>query len=181
MGSTRDLAAPKGVSGTSLTVAIVPATLRDATFVAANMRADDWTEIECQAPAGTLPIEAALWSVNGREAWVATVKGQPAAVFGIHNATPAGNVVTVWAWGTKAMRRAVPEITRFIRWKVPRWISEGVTRVEARSIVGHADAHRWMRGLGAVQAACPAWGKGGEDFILFSWTRETWARSTSTT
>jgi hypothetical protein len=153
---------------------IEPATLRDVTFIAANMRSEDWAEIACQISAEVTPTHVAAWSLSGREAWVAHWHDQPVAAFGIHNATPAGNVVTVWAWGTRRMRRVVPEMTRFVADAVPRWIEEGITRVEARSIYGHVEAHRWMRGLGAHEQPCPAWGKHGEDFILFSWTEEAW-------
>ena len=157
---------------------IIPATIRDASYVAANMRHLDWQEIACQCPDDTIPRDVAIWCINSREAYTALVRGQPVACFGISNSTPAGNVVSIWAWGTRSMWRAVPEITRWIEAAVPRWIAEGVTRVEARSIVGHDAAHRWMRGLGANSEPCMSWGKNGESFVLFYWTRMTWAART---
>lgn len=156
---------------------ILPGNIRDASYVAANMRPHDWREIAAQAPDDLRPLDVAAWSIAGREAYIAIARDRPVSVFGVHDATPAGNVLSIWAWGTAGMWRAVPGITRWIRTAVPRWIDEGVTRVEARSIVGHTAAHRWMRSLGARETELPAFGRGGEDFILFWWTRETWARS----
>jgi len=155
-------------------VRVVPATLRDVTYIAANIRPEDWREIACQLSEEVTPTDVAAWSLTGREAWVATVRGQPVAAFGVHDATNARNVLMIWAWGTPKMWRAVPEMTRFIRERVEVWITEGVTRVEARSIEGHGSAHRWMRALGGESEPLPGWGKGGEDFLLFWWTQETW-------
>jgi hypothetical protein len=153
-------------------IEIVPATIRDLTFIAANLRAEDWREIECQLADGVGRGEVAAYGLAG-EAWVATMDGQPVAAFGA--AAMAYSVVSVWAWGTKRMARTVPAITRFIVEDcVPRWIEAGVTRAEARSIEGHETAHRWLRSLGGQEQPCPAWGKRGEDFTLFWWTRKTW-------
>lgn len=154
---------------------ILPATIRDVTYVASNMRTDDWREIACQCAPRLSPYEVAAWALQGREVWAAHVKGQPVAIFGVHHATPAGNVLTVWAWGTRGMWRAVPDISRFILDdRVPAWIEDGVTRVEARSDLRHTSAHRWMRSLGAAEEPLAQWGRNGEDFVLFWWTRERW-------
>lgn len=153
---------------------ILPATLRDLSYVAANMRLADWEEISCQCPPSIRTLDVAAWSAQAREAYTVQRHGQPIAAFGVHDATPAGNVLSIWAWGTLEMPRAVPEISRWIRQAVPRWIGEGVTRVEARSIVGHTAAHRWMRKLSARETELPAFGRDGQDFVLFFWTRETW-------
>ena len=152
-------------------VEIVPATLRDLTFIAANMRAEDWREIACQFPEGITRTEIAALAGQFGESWVAVSSAQPVAAFGAAPLTC--NVLTGWAWGTRRMRRAVPAITRFMREDcAPRWVDAGITRLEARSIAGHDEAHKWMRALGADEQPCPEWGRDGEDFILFSWTKE---------
>ncbi len=152
-------------------VEIVPATLRDVSFIAANMCPEDRREIYCQLPAGIdAPAVAQLHMLG--DAWCAMVGGQPAEAFGATAATV--SVLNLWAFGTHSRRRAIPEVTRFLRALVPQWIERGITRCEARAICGHDLAHRWLRGLGGQEIALPAWGKGGEDFTLFWWTRETW-------
>lgn len=152
-------------------VRLEPANIRDLSFICANMRAEDWREIECQWPEGASRNEIAAAALSSPEAWVASWKGQPVAAFGVQPLN--WSALSIWAFGARAMWRAVPELTRFILGEcVPRWIASGVTRVEARSIVGHDAAHRWMRGMGASEVASPCWGRNGEDFMLFSWTRD---------
>lgn len=156
-------------------ISIVPPTLRDVTYIAANIRPEDWREIACQMPDGTTAIDVALWSVSAGQAWVARIDNQPVALFGASPQTAAGNVLALWAWGTKRMRRVAPAITRFVRDdRAPEWIAAGKTRAEARSIAGHTEAHRWLSGLGFIAEPLPQWGKGGEDFILFSMTLDRW-------
>lgn len=157
-----------------MTVSIVPINLRDASYVAANLRPEDWREIACQLPDGTEPLALAWMAAEGSgEAWTASWKGQPVAAFGASPMTP--SVLSLWAWGTKGMWRVAGSIERFVTADcVPRWLEAGITRVEARSIVGHVMAHRWLRRLGFAEQPCPQWGKAGEDFILFSWTRKEW-------
>ena len=160
-----------------MTVTIVPATVRDVTYIAADMRPDDWREIACQVHDGVTPGQIAAAAVAHGESYVATLDGQPVAAFGVMPATV--NVLTIWAWGTPRTRRVVPAITRFtIADLVPRWLAAGITRVEARSIAGHDAAHRWLRALGTTETALPEWGKGGEAFILFAWTRAGWLERT---
>lgn len=158
-------------------VAIVPATLRDVSFVCANLCDEDRTELECQFPLKTYPWHIALlhWPEVNRsqgEAWCATLDGQPVQAFGVLPSTPAGNVLIVWAFGTASRRRAIPAVTRFILAQVPRWLAAGVTRVEARAMVGHPTAFRWLRGLGASETLLPCWGRDGQDFVLLSWTKD---------
>ena len=139
------------------------------------MRPADWAEIACQYPEGTSRSQIAYIASLSGEAWVASRLGQPIAAFGAHPLSGAGNVLSVWCFGTRATRRVVPAITRFIREDcVPRWIAAGVTRVEARSIDGHFAAHRWMRALGATGVLTPGWGRDGENFTLFAWTARDW-------
>lgn len=119
------------------------------------------------------PAQAAAICFAAGRSWVAQWKGQPVAAFGV--APLATSVLSIWAWGTPAMWRAVPAITRYVdQVLAPEWDALGVTRVEARSIVGHHAAHRWLRSLGWSEVPCPEFGRDGEDFILFAQTRSGW-------
>lgn len=153
-------------------MSIVPATVRDLTYIAANLRPEDQREIACQLSPEARTGDIAAVAAHSTEAWVATLRGQPVAAWGV--APLAWSVLSIWAFGTRHMTRAVPAMTRQIGERVDAWIEAGVTRVEARSIVGHDKAHRWMRALGAQELPCPCWGRGGEDFILFAWTAQDW-------
>lgn len=153
-------------------VEIRPATLRDLTYIAVNMRDSDWREIACQVPAGTKRSEVGARSLS-HETWTAHLDGQPVAAFGVVPATV--SVLLLWAWGTTRMRRTIPAISRFVNETLAaEWVERGITRVEARSIVGHEEAHRWMRGFGAQEQPCPGWGSHGEAFILFWWNYRDW-------
>lgn len=46
-------------------------------------------------------------------------------------------------------------------------------RVEARSISTHTKAHQWLTSLGArCECELDCYGKNGESFRLFAWTRK---------
>lgn len=154
-------------------VSIQTANLRDLTYIAANLRPMDWREIACQIPGDMSRTELAALAGSHGEAWTASLDGQPVAAFGV--SPIAASVLSLWAWGTPRMRRAVPAISRYVNGELAsRWVRDGFTRVEARSIEGHHEAHRWMRSFGAKSVPCPGWGKGGENFILFWWNKQDW-------
>lgn len=158
-------------------VEIRPAVFRDVSFVAAHMRDEDAAEIYCLFPDGSTSLDvAALSYANTEHAYCAWVSGSPVAAFGFSPDTPAGTVCSVWAFGTRAFTRAVPAISRYCtKVLAPRLLAEGVQRIEVRSIKGHDIAHNWLRRLGARrEAVLRNWGKGGETFILWSWTDKEW-------
>lgn len=137
---------------------------------------DDWAEISCQFSPVIQAQDVAELCFLG-EAWVARVvdrygDAQPVEAFGLTMATY--NVGNAWAFGTARRVKAIPAVTRFIRQRVKAWINRGVTRVEARSAATHQMAHRWLIGLGGETHRLPQWGRNGEEFVLFSWTAETW-------
>lgn len=152
-----------------MTIVIAPATLRDCTFVAAHMRDCDWAEIGCQMPDGSERSQAGAWCWSvAALSWAAAIGGSPVMAFGVAPMSPAGHVVSAWAYGTARMRRAVPAVTAFcLREVEPLLRSLGVRRIEARVLDGHGPALRWLTGMGAtVEGRCRGFGKAGEDFHL---------------
>lgn len=149
---------------------IARARLREVSFVAAHMREADRREIWCQWPdrdAATLAW--AMTRSSPAHCWAAFERGSPVAAFGLAEQHP--GLWQAWAFGTDRLRRAVPAITRHgfevIR---PDLIARSANRVEARSIVGHDIAHRWLESLGARrQCLLQRWGRNGEDFVLYAW------------
>lgn len=75
------------------------------------------------------------------------------------------------------MHRCVPAITRhFYAVLGPAVANAGAWRVEARALASNELALRWLRRLSATErCVLPNYGKNGEDFVLFDWTRESWA------
>ncbi len=155
----------------SARVEIVPATLRDVSYIVANLCDADRAEIECQYTEGVSAAQIASFHTTG-QASCALLDSQPVQAFGLYPATPAGNVLIAWAFGTRFRRRSIPAVTHWMRGRVLDSFARGVTRVEARVISSHVAAAGWLRGLGATEVPLRGFGRNGEDFILFSWVAE---------
>jgi hypothetical protein len=153
---------------------IVGATLRDLTYIASNMRPEDRQEVECQIEQWDTAM-IALAAMQGF-AYVVELGGNPEAAFGACEQRQ--GLWVAWSWGTKRMPRCVPAITRFFHAVLGDQVSRsGAWRVEARPIAGNELAVRWLKRLGATERCLlPAYGKNGEDFLLFDWTRESWSK-----
>lgn len=152
-------------------VEIVPATPRDACYIAANMRPADRAELGCvislehPSDVACLLIESA-----GDLAFVAKVRGQPVAIFGVSPMLP--HVYSGWAFGTNDMRRAVPAMTRHCLGVIaPALRERGVIRLEVRTMAAHDLSHGWLSGMGARRETEPyAYGRHGERFVTYGWS-----------
>jgi hypothetical protein len=155
-----------------VTVRIVAGNLRDLSYIAANLRPEDKAEIDCQFDAWT-PFMLAAHAMYGF-AYVVEIDGNPEAAFGA--AEHRSGLWVAWSWGTDRMRRCVPRITQFFYAALgPDVAARCAYRVEARALASNDLALRWLRRLGATERCrLPAYGKNGEDFILWDWTRENW-------
>ena len=156
-------------------ISMQPATLRDASYVAAHMREQDRAEIFCQLSPEARSEHLAYMALNaGGEQWCAWLDGEPIACWGYSYLTHAGSVL--WAWGTNQFHKAVPAITKAaINELVPMFERSGIQYLEARSLATHHQAHRWLKLLGGVpQCTLPTYGRNGEDFVLFTWSRARW-------
>jgi hypothetical protein len=152
-----------------MTLRIIPATLRDLSYIAANLRPEDRAEIDCQLDHWS-PALLALTALQGF-AYVAELDGNPEAGFGA--AEQRSGLWIAWSWGTRRMRRCVPGITRFFHDVLgPQVAARGAWRVEARALAENELALRWLGRLGATQRCLlPGYGRNGEDFFLYDWTR----------
>lgn len=155
-----------------MTARIVGGTLRDLSYIASNLRPEDHAEIDCQLDHWT-PAILALSALQGF-AYVVELDGNPEAAFGA--AEQRSGLWIAWSWGTRRMWRCVPRITKFFYDTLgPDVAAAGAWRVEARALAGNDLAVRWLNRLGATERCpLPGYGRNGEDFVLFDWTRETW-------
>lgn len=155
-----------------MTARIIGANLRDLSYIAANLRPEDKAEIDCQLDDWT-PVMLALSAMQGM-AYVVELDGNPEAAFGA--GLQRSGLWCAWSWGTRRMWRCVPRITKFFYEVLgPEVAAQGAWRVEARALAANELALRWLRRLGATErCVLPGYGKNGEDFILFDWTRESW-------
>ncbi|RWO29902.1 MAG: hypothetical protein EOS10_21300 [Mesorhizobium sp.] len=154
-----------------MTVRIISATLRDLSYIAANLRLEDRTEIDCQFDEWS-PALLALTALQGF-AYVAELNGNPEAGFGA--AEQRGGLWIAWSWGTRRMKRCVPGMTEFFHAVLgPQVAAHGAWRVEARALASNELALRWLARLGATQRCrLPGYGRNGEDFLLYDWTRSS--------
>jgi hypothetical protein len=151
-------------------IEIEPATLATASWVTANLRAEDRAEVFCQLPDNTPTAAIAEFSIRSGEAFVALDRGNPVALFGSTPMTAA--CFSVWALGTKRFARAVPEMTvAFMSYIVPRRIDQGFRCAEARAMQANTKAVLWLDALGGEVLGEPfPYGKDDELFLLFRWT-----------
>lgn len=159
-------------------ILVRPGSVRDVTFVAANMRDADKREIFCQRKDQDVQALAmTMVYVSPIHCYAAFEGCSPVAAFGASEQHP--NMWTAWAFGTRKLRRAIPAITRHIRRHIVQALLYcGANRVEVRSIADHDVAHRWLENLGAErEALLRGFGKGGEDFVLYAWRRDQFSRS----
>lgn len=151
-------------------ISIEEVNLRDLSFIIANMRDMDRKEILCQYPYDDdrENLKVLTHGVMAAQSFkhIAKLKGQPVAVFGMQEVSP--KRFKGWAFGTDKMKRAVPAITKFIQEKYITHLEQYANRIEAESLVGHEQAHKWLVGLGSTPVlTMKKIGKNGEDFILF--------------
>lgn len=148
--------------------------LRDLSYVLGALRPQDREEMQCQLPDDMEPQHIAATMVVPDRVFIVYLGLEPVAAFGFLPISLAGNVLSGFAYGTSKMtRRVVAKITRFVKTELkPRWKAAGVTRVEIRAKMGHPDAHRWLISAGAeLDCYLWGWGKSGQTFLLYSWTR----------
>lgn len=149
--------------------------LRDASYIAANMRAEDFREIAClwqnweTRALGACAIETAVTGM----VWSVWYDGQPAAAYGFSHASAFDpDHWQAWAFGTDRFRRCVPAITRHLNSLVPV-IERDCRRLQVLSLCGHDIAHSWIEGLGGrKEGVLKSYGRGNEDFCLYAWTRD---------
>lgn len=151
-------------------VEIRAATLRDASYVVANMRQRDADEVWCQLPDGVKSHEVTYNLLMASDAFTAFLDGVPAMFFGTSLMNAAA--LSAWAIGTSKAQRVVPAVTRFlVEEHLPDRVRDGFVVMEARSHIDHVEAHRWMLSTGAQIVGEPfPFGRSREKFLLFRWT-----------
>jgi RimJ/RimL family protein N-acetyltransferase len=151
---------------------VVDATLRDLSYIAAHMRASDRAEVEAQIDEWSAVTVAAL---SLRDfAYVVELNGNPEAAFGCGQVRKGYWIA--WSWGTDRLTKCLPVMIPFIKEQLqPAVYEAGALRVEARALASHQQARRFLERIGgSFRCVLPAYGKNGEAFVLYDWTRETY-------
>lgn len=141
--------------------------------VACQMREHDRLELSAVLPFDHVPdIALHLANTYGErdDVKVVYVEDRPVAVIGAVMTRP--NSLALLMFATDGVTAIGRPLTRWIKreW-LPRMAAAGVHRVEAASLAGYRDMHRWLGSIGLwLEAEMPRFGKGGEAFYLYSWT-----------
>lgn len=151
---------------------VVPATLRDLSYVAAHMREADRAEVEAQLDEWNAAHVAAM-SLRDY-AYVVELAGNPEAAFGCGQVRRGYWIA--WSWGTDRLAKCLPAMIGFITECLqPAVYEAGALRVEARALASHRQARRFLERIGGTyRCELPAYGKNGETFVLYDWTRESY-------
>ena len=151
---------------------ILPLTLDGAEAVARAMRESDRREIfATRADEDPAALAAGCVAASRFGAIVACADGAPAAALGAASTWP--RVWSVWMFASARWREVAWEATEWARSRLmPDVIAAGAHRASCCSIEGHRDAQAWLELLGARREGSLAkFGKNGETFHVYAWTR----------
>lgn len=109
---------------------------------------------------------------SGAFRWAAYLDDEPVAAIGAHPRWP--NVWTAWAFGTDLWPKASVTLTRHVRrFMLPALFNAGAVRVDCLALQSNQNACRWLEYLGAFpEKTLDFWGKNGETFVSYVWTRQ---------
>lgn len=137
----------------------------DADDVLSDLRPEDLYEFSAMGSTPQLVSQHIRMLVELGEAWVLYWKDAPVFVWGIAQTTP--GIFTLWGFGTKQTRRAMPHITRWgMSWWLPtlRDRIPNIRRIEVRVPVSSVHSINWLRKLGMeIEARLPNYSVHGED------------------
>jgi hypothetical protein len=151
---------------------IVQLTLEYAKYITANMSKDDLAEILATHWLDTTEgFAEQCFNAAGINLCALANDGTPIAMGGVALLQP--KIGTAWMVGTERMIEKRLEVTKHCKQGIKKSLDSGlVHRVHAFASGLHYRTHPWLLAIGLKQETIlKKWGKGGEDFILFSLTR----------
>lgn len=153
---------------------IETATGADVRTVALAMRERDFTEFSAVNAADTREGLAEALTAHyggGREDVLAVFdRDEPVAIAATIEWRPRS--ISLLFFATDAFPKVALGFTRFVvRELFPRYKAAGIHRIEAISLAGYSETHRWLETLGLRQETGPMMciGKRGEAFVQFAW------------
>lgn len=148
------------------------ATVDDVRHVALRMRDRDFAEFSAVATTDDRAelAEQLAWRYGTRDdVLCGSLDGEPICIGGTIEAWP--GVITLLFFATPEFPRIGLPITRFVKRELfPRYLRAGVHRIQAVSLAGYHDMHRWLRtiGLEPETGPLPGYGKRREAFVQFA-------------
>lgn len=148
-----------------------PLAYNDVLYVAQRMRDADRREVYATRWSDRPEDLARDTMICGDFSWILGTD-VPVAAIGAYAMWP--NVWSVWMFATDDFPQIRLSATRFVRHgMIPALVESGAHRAECRSLADHAEAHAWLELLGAKKEGSPhfKFGKNGEDFCTYVWSR----------
>jgi len=146
---------------------ILPANLRDVTYVLGNLRGDDRRELEAQYRDPDL-VKVGFMLAKQMRSFIAYNDAEvPVMAFGVAHLS--ATTVSLWSMSTPGVRKSIAKTTRFVMGPLRDDLRrQNYQWAEARSDERNDMAHKWLRRLDC-KLLCPLekYGKDGEDFLLF--------------
>lgn len=104
--------------------------------------------------------------------WVAYYDNEPVALIGAYAKWPGS--WSVFAFGTDKWPKVVLSLSRHVKnFMIPALYNAGALRCDCHALETHEDARRWLKFLGASEGPpLDNYGKNGQTFVCYSWTRE---------
>ena len=150
---------------------IEPASRDDVLAVALAMRERDYQELlatsAVNSRAELAHVLAARYG-DRSDVLVGRANGAPVCIGG--TIAPWPGVISLLFFATPEFPKIGLTITRWISKDLfPRYFDAGVRRIQATSLDGYDEVHRWLAALGLErEAVLPAFGRNGEDFVQFA-------------
>lgn len=149
---------------------VAPATLKDASYIMANLQPDDACEVDCQVDQTRPRHEMGVGLLMAGDNFAVRRGDQPIMFFG----TMPMNVcyLTVWALGTRQSWRAANAVVDYmLDVHLPERLKQGFIGMEARAWIGHRTARSWIEATGGKPDGEPfEFGRDRELFLTFRWT-----------
>lgn len=163
---------PDGTRHPTARVTIAEATLRDMSYIAANMRDADRREIGAVIDQPPIVIACMLYEGSPGFRWVAYLDGQPVCAFGV--STMFVGVGSAWAYGKAGMERVMRGVTAFCHRRAAPLAARCFRRIEVRTAVDHDLSRRWLDSLGfEYEGVARDYGTGGLDFATYAATHRS--------
>jgi hypothetical protein len=136
-----------------------------------NCRARDRAEIEALYGLEATLDSAPAWAAQACLLQIFDWRTKPVAFVAVHALTHTVCLLSMIA--TEDWPRVAPSVIRWAkREAMPKLTAMHFKRAECRSIEGHPEAIRFLQHLGfEVEAYVKRYGRAGEDFIQFAYTR----------
>jgi hypothetical protein len=145
----------------------------DLTHITRNLRPRDKEELFATRFGDDPEAFASSIAQTGSFQWGVYLDGVPVAAIGAMPRWP--GVWSMWAFGTDDWPKVALTLTRHVRrFMIPALLRAGAHRADAAALATHTDARRWLEAVGAKpENVLDKYGRNGETFVLYVWTRET--------